>query len=128
MPMVTRSKTRVLKQKAQEDARRLEKAKRLQRNVVLVESTQKERRSLRSSHAKATIIAWEKAVFLFRGSFNPVVMFLLLNEKMRETGNPWLLTKDGCSPSSFKADLQKKEHLILYHAWRNWRATVPLPN
>ena len=131
--MQTRSKTLELKkqkarmiaraamQNALMDAQQLAKAKRLQKNVVLVDSTHEERSRLRRDHRRALAIAWEYA------GYQPVRMFLFLSEKIQQAGNPWLLTKQGYSPSSFKADLWKKDHFILYQTWRNWRAAVPRP-
>ncbi len=98
------------------DAQQLAKAKKLQKNVVLVEATHRERIRLRCDHKRALALAWKYS------GYQPVLTFLVLNEKIQQTRNPWLLTKEGYSPSSFKADLWKKQHFILYQAWRNWRA------
>lgn len=126
MPMTTRNTTRILqKQKNQEDAQRLVLARKLQKNVKVVDSTPEEHRRLQRAFGKALVIAWESTSTLIR---NPaILMFLIFNEKIHHHHNPWLLTKDGFSPSSFKGDLRSKEHLALYQAWRNWRAVVPRP-
>lgn len=129
----TRSQAKAEKERAMKDVlspvekennERLEKAMEMQKNVV-VEDNPVEAEKWRKAHQKAMGVCLADPSNVYRDPILPIFEFFALNEKIQQTGNPWLLSNEGYSPSSYTYELLSPCHFDCLQAWRNWRGNVP---
>jgi len=111
-----------------ENKESLEKSKELQKNAVVEDHpSPQEAEKWRLTHKKALDICVKDENNVYRDPCQPIFIFYALNEEIQETGNPWLLSEEGYSPSSFTWELWLQIHFDCLTAWRKWRGNVPRP-
>lgn len=68
----------------------------------------------------------DKSIF-YRSPDDPILLFIFINNKIQETGNPWLFNDEGHNPSFFTNKIFYR-HFECLDAWKKWRENVPQPN
>ncbi len=131
----TRSQARAEKERALKDVlsplekennERLEYMRKLQKTVVVEDNPEKAKK-WRLAHKSALSRCVNDENNVYRDPVLPIFEFFTLNEKIQETGNPWLLSDEGYSPSSYLLEFCEKCHVECLQAWRKWRLHVPRP-
>ena len=102
----------------------LARSRELQKNVETKDDPA-EAEKWREAHRKALEVCLKDPALLYQCPSGPIFGFFILNEEIQKTENPWLLTKEGYSPSSYTYEILDR-HVECLRAWRQWRGNVPL--
>ncbi len=117
----------VLSPLEKENKERLAKSKELQKNAVVEDDPSLvEAEKWRKAHQKELGVCLKDPSNRYRCPTDPIFEFFILNEEIQQTGNPWLLSEEGYSPSSFTYEILGR-HWGCLNAWRKWRGHVPRP-
>ncbi len=123
---ITRSQTKIEKEKKklleEENKERVAKSKELQKNIVVEDPVKAEK--WRHACKEALSVCLTDPANYYKCPSDPIFEFFRLNEEIQLTGKPWLLSKEGYSPSSFTYELLDR-HFECLRTWRKWRGCVP---
>jgi hypothetical protein len=129
--VITRSQTkseRLEKKKLdEENNKRMKESRELQKNAVVEENpSQSEAYKWRKIHKKLLDVCNSDPNNRYRPPWGPIMIFLDINVEIQLLGDPWSLSKEGYSPSSFSYEIPFEFYKCL-NAWRKWRGNVPRP-
>lgn len=81
-------------------------------------------KKLRENHKKALEKCLKDQSLFYRCSDDPILLFVVVNNNIQKSGNPWLISPEEYNPSTFTNEIFER-HVECLNAWKKWKESVP---